>query len=152
MLKIRNPVYIFSLLIIIFASLFVGCDSKKNEEAKGKVMSLTEVLKSELSSVDGIDVQFGDGNKMEITDAKTIQDIVSQIKSIKVRETKSKGVGYLYYLDLKQGDKTYRFSSDLTIDGKSYEAIDNTAEKLNDFMVKMGRDQIPGLLPGVNSP
>ncbi|PTQ57766.1 MAG: hypothetical protein BSOLF_0628 [Candidatus Carbobacillus altaicus] len=112
-------------------------------------MSFIDMIKSDLLNVDRIDVQFADGNKMSITDPKTIQDIISQIRSLRLRETNSKGVGYLYFLDLKEGDKTYRFDSSLTFDGKTYEAIDDSVKELNDFIIKMGKDKIPDLLPGV---
>ncbi|WP_019121995.1 DUF4362 domain-containing protein [Brevibacillus massiliensis] len=140
----RNPVYL--LLFVLLALFAAACDGTKTE---GKVMPLTEVLKSDLSHVDSIEVRFGDGNKMSINDSKTIQDIVSQIEGIRVRETNSKSVGYLYFLEWKAGDKEYRLDSNLTVDGKTYEAIDDHAKKWNDFLVKMGRDKIPGLLPGV---
>lgn len=144
----RIPIYICTFLVL-FPLLIAGCASTNNGGTKENIMSLTEVLKSELSSVDEIDVDFGDGNKMSITDPSMIQDITTQLKSINVRETDSKGVGYLYYLNLKEGDKSYRLGSDLTIDGTSYEPIDDEAKKLNDFIIKMGRDKFPGLLSGV---
>ncbi|MBU5444785.1 hypothetical protein [Paenibacillus sp. MSJ-34] len=148
MFKIKiMPIYM--LLFVLFTSITAACDSAKNDEGEEYIMPLIEVIKSDLLHVDGIDVQFADGNKMSITDSKTIQDIILRIKSIRLRETNSKGVGYLYFLDLKEGDKTYRFDSSLTFDGKTYEAIDDSVKELNDFIIKMGKDKIPGLLPGV---
>lgn len=101
-------------------------------------------------------MQFGDGNKLAITDTQTIQDMVSLIKSIEVqgvRKAESNGVGYLYVLHLRDGNQTYRLDSNLTFDGQNYEPInDNTskdkAQKLRDLVLKLGRDEIPGLLPG----
>ncbi|GIP30799.1 hypothetical protein [Paenibacillus sp. J2TS4] len=141
------PIYI--MLFVLFTSITAACDSTKNDEGEEYIVSLIDVIKSDLLNVNGIDVQFADGNKMSITDSKTIQDIILRIKSIRLRETKSKGVGYLYFLDLKEGDKTYRFDSSLTFDGKTYEAIDDSVKELNDFIIKIGKDKIPGLLPGV---
>ncbi|QOS77160.1 hypothetical protein JNUCC31_20380 [Paenibacillus sp. JNUCC31] len=148
MLSIRKSAYIV-VLLVLFASFLSGCGSLENDETGEKIMPLTDVLKSDLSKVDGIDLQFSDGNKLSITDSKTIQDIVSQIKNIKVQETISKGVGYLYYLDLNEGNKTYRLNSNLTFGEKTYEATDNNANKLNEFILKLGRGKIPGLLSGV---
>ncbi|MFD0867966.1 MULTISPECIES: hypothetical protein [Paenibacillus] len=148
MLKARIPIYM-SMLLVLIALFVVGCDGPNNDDTKGKVMSLTGVLKSDFSNVNEIDVQFSDGNKFSVTDSKTIQDIVSRIKSIEVRETDSKGVGYLYFFDLKDGNQTYRLDSNLTFGGKNYESTNDNSKKLNDFILKLGRDRIPGLLPGV---
>ncbi|WP_144938525.1 hypothetical protein [Paenibacillus sp. 32O-W] len=104
-----------SMLLVLIALFVVGCDGTNNDETKGKVMSLTDVLKSDFSNVNEIDVQFSDGNKFSVTESKTIQDIVSRIKSIEVRETDSKGVGYLYFFDLKDGNQTYRWRKELRI-------------------------------------
>ncbi|PTQ55404.1 MAG: hypothetical protein BSOLF_2205 [Candidatus Carbobacillus altaicus] len=112
-------------------------------------MSFTEVIKSDLLNVEKIDVQFADGNKMSITEPETIQDIISQIKRLRLREKNTKDVGYLYFLDLKEGDKTYRFENILTFDGKTYESIDDGIKKINDFIIQMGREKIPGLFQGV---
>lgn len=148
MLNIRKSAYMV-VLLVLFASFLSGCGSLENDQTKEKIMPLTDVLKSDLSKVDGINLQFSDGNKLSVTDSKTIQDIVSQIKNIKVHETISKGVGDLYYLDLNEGNKTYRLNSNLTFGEKTYEATDGNAKKLNELILKLGREKIPGLLPGV---
>ena len=144
------PLYA-GLLLILCTSFIFGCESARNKETKVKVMYLTEVLKSDLMNVNRIDVRFGDGNKIEMTDPITIQDIVSKLKSIEVRETKSKGVGSLFYLELKEADKMYRLGNEFIFNGKTYETIGENAKKLNEAIIKLGRDQIPGLLPGVNA-
>lgn len=138
-----------SMFLILTSFFITGCDNQKNDEMKGKVMSLTDVLKSDLLHVNEIDVQFGDGNELSITDSKTIQDIVSRIRNVMVRETERTGVGYLYVMDLKDGNQTYQLDSNLTVEGKSYESTDDHAKELNDFILKVGRDNIPGLLSGV---
>ena len=140
---------LYMLFFLLISSMIAACDSTENDEKGEIVVSLTEVIKSDLLNVDRIDVQFADGNKMSITDPKTIQDIISQIKSLRLREKNTKGVGYLYFLDLKEGDKTYRFENTLTFDGKTYESIDDGIKKLNDFIIQMGREKIPGLLQGM---
>ncbi|MDN4600161.1 hypothetical protein P5G61_02895 [Paenibacillus sp. F6_3S_P_1C] len=148
MLIIRKSAYMV-VLLVLFASFLSGCGSLENDKSKEKIMPLTDVLKSDLTKVNSIDLQFDDGHKLSVTDSKTIHDIVSQIKNINVQETISKGVGYLYYLDLNEGNKTYRLNSNLTFGEKTYEATDDNAYKLNEFILKLGREKIPGLLPGV---
>jgi len=140
---------LYIAVFLLISSMLVACSSTKKDDRDKAIVSFTEVIKSDLLNVEKIDVQFADGNKMSITEPETIQDIISQIKRLRLREKNTKDVGYLYFLDLKEGDKTYRFENILTFDGKTYESIDDGIKKINDFIIQMGREKIPGLFQGV---
>lgn len=134
-------------VLLLHTLLNFGCTNYQQTERD--TMYLTSVLKSQLLNVSRIDIQFGDGNKMSITDSDTIQKLVSQIRKIKVRESTLKKVGNLYVLKLNEDNEVYEIDSNLSVNGKAYEAIDNHASEFNKMVVKIGREKIPNLLPGI---
>lgn len=150
----RKLKFIFYITTLFVYTMFnAGCTHGRQPDVRqqeGVALYLTDLLNSQLLNVNRIDVQFGDGNKLGITDTDTIQKMVSQLRKIKVRESTLKGVGYLYELIIYEDDKVYKMNSNLSINGKAYEPVDNEVNELNKIVVKIGRERIPNLLSGID--
>ncbi|WP_020619048.1 hypothetical protein [Paenibacillus daejeonensis] len=150
MWKIR--VILYSALLVLVTIIGSGCTESKNGEMNGvgtlAVKNMTDVIGTDFSDVVAIHVQFGDGHEMEVTDSKIIDGITEKIAQIDVQETISKGVGYLYYLDIQEGSNTYRLDSNLTFNQIHYEATDDKDQQLNDYIISLGKEQFPDLFAG----
>lgn len=125
-----------------------GCGSETGDRTA--YIPLTEALGSELLHVDAITVHYLDGNRLSVTDPVEIQEIVSLLKEITLRTSTETGVGFLYRLELTEGETTVRYASDGMVNGTAYETAHeagDAARTLNKTIVELAR--IPGLLPGV---
>lgn len=138
--------YLFILLIT------AGCDS---ENGKGNPMVLHELLTPLLSNVDRIDIQFSDGTRVTVSNPKTIDEILSQLKEVKVKEkesVKNVGVGYLYYMEFTEGGErlSIRYSNtEVRVNRKEYVPVKDEAKKLDQTIIEIGKEKNPELLSGV---
>ncbi|TDL47941.1 hypothetical protein E2R60_27985 [Paenibacillus dendritiformis] len=143
---------IVGMLLWLFVLLMAGCGSETGDRDRTAYIPLTEALGSELLHVDAITVHYGDGNRLSVTDPVEIQEIVSLLKEITLRTSTGTGVGFLYRLELTEGETTVRYASDGMVNGTAYETAheaDDAARTLNKTIRELGRARIPGLFPGV---
>ena len=138
--------FLLAMAMILF--VMTGCQS--SNAVHDEELFITEILNSDLSRVRSIVIRFGDGNRMTLMDDEGIREIMSQLRKMKVRAAADSGVGYLYSLELEEGNVKYEISNTLAINGRSYKAVvDSTLEELNKLIIGKGREAIPGLLPGI---
>jgi len=140
-------------LAVLAAAALAGCE--KTSGGKAAVtdpVPLTSVLGSGLDEVERIEIRYGDGRGLTVTDSETVRGITERLKVVTVRESEAKSVGYLYFMDLFVGDQTHRVGDLYThLGGRTYETVDDDASRaLNAFVLRIGREQMPDLLPGVS--
>jgi len=113
-------------------------------------MTLAEYLDTDFSGITRIDVRYGDGNQMTIEDAATLHELIALLEETRlIKANAPVPVGSLYYLDLTIRTQTVRYSRQFYRDHAAYHAMDPQAKQLDERVIKLGRENIPGLLPGV---
>jgi len=143
--------------LFLLAGLLSGCaDRAETGGQNERGMRVTEALGSELSDVDRIEVQFGDGNRLTVTDDAAIRAIVAPLRNIRVRPSGRKlpeSVGFLFVLHLHEQGQIRRVSDDLTLPDARFEPADESsddqAREWRRLVLQWGRESIPDLLRGV---
>lgn len=145
------------VLLALFAWFSSGCN-QTNPATDQKVMSVTDALNSDLSAVDRIEVQFGDGNRLTVTDEAAIRAIVAPLRNIRVRpsvRTLPESVGFRFVLHLHEQGQFRQVSDDFTLNGARFELADEQADdqarEWRRLVLRLGRESIPNLLPGVSA-
>ncbi|AJS57308.1 hypothetical protein [Paenibacillus sp. IHBB 10380] len=148
--KIRGYLAIFIVIVCIS-----GCAINKESEGNEKLISeevipLTQVIESDLLHVKKIEVKFSDGNKMIVTDSGHIKNIVSALKSVQLQKLSvSQGAGYLYSLNIYDQEKMINILNTFEINGNFYKPVESKNEQLDKTVIRIGRESIPNLLPGI---
>ncbi|OUM97098.1 MAG: hypothetical protein BAA02_14165 [Paenibacillaceae bacterium ZCTH02-B3] len=140
-------------LAVLAAAASAGCAGRPGGPAsESEPIPLTAVLGIGLDAVERIEIRFGDGRGLAVTDPETVRGIADRLKAVTVRVSEVKDVGYLYFLNLFQGDQTRRVGDRYThLDGRTYETVDDDAGRaLNAFVLGLGRERMPDLLPGLS--
>lgn len=115
-------------------------------------IDLQDFLHTDFSGINKMEVRFGDGNRMAIEEASTINTIVATLKGIRLKKLHShspESVGYLYYMDISSDSQTVRYSKFVHDEHATYQSIGPKSKELDELIVKMGREKIPGLLSGI---
>ncbi|EST53861.1 hypothetical protein T458_18810 [Brevibacillus panacihumi W25] len=115
-------------------------------------IDLQDFLHTDFSGINKMEVRFGDGNRMAIEEASTINTIVATLKGIRLKKLHSQSpesVGYLYYMDISSDSQTVRYSKFVHDEHATYQSIGPKSKELDELIVKMGREKIPGLLSGI---
>lgn len=113
-------------------------------------VALSALMKTDFNGIKQIDVRFGDGNKLAITDSKSLEDISSKLKRIELVRANDQRtwIGFLYEMELTIGDNKFQYGTSLRFDNIKYKQNAVTTE-LNDYIVALGRASIPNLLGGI---
>ena len=143
---------LLAAMAVLAAAVPAGC-AGNGPASEADPVPLTAVLGIDLVAVERIEIRYGDGRGLTVTDPETVQAIAERLKAVTVRESEAKGVGYLYFMDLFQGDRTRRVGDRHTqLDGRTYETADDDAGRaLNALILSLGRERMPDLLPGVSA-
>ncbi|MGE7274472.1 hypothetical protein ACQKK5_23800 [Brevibacillus panacihumi] len=115
-------------------------------------IDLQDFLHTDFSGINKMEVRFGDGNRMAIEEASTINTIVATLKGIRLKKLHSQSpesVGYLYYMDISSDSQTVRYSKFVHDEHATYQSIGPKSKELDELIVKIGREKIPGLLSGI---
>lgn len=138
------PFGVGGALVLILMCSWLSLLSPQDE------ISLQDFLHTDFSGITRIEVRYGDGNLMTIEDPSTIYKIVSMLKGIRLQKSPSPlPVGSLYYMDLTSGSQTVRYSRYVVNDHATYQSMDPQSKQLDEQILKVGRENIPGLLPGL---
>ncbi|GFZ95663.1 hypothetical protein GCM10008018_47540 [Paenibacillus marchantiophytorum] len=113
-------------------------------------IALTTLMKTDLKQMDKIDIRFGDGKNLEITDSEWLADISAKLQKIELVPSRDQRTyyGYLYTMEISIGDKKFKYGSSLDFDGLRYKQNMQTKE-FNDDLIAKARTSIPNLLPGI---
>jgi len=139
--------------VVLAAAVLAGCAGRPGGPAsETDPVPLTAVLGIDLDTVERIEIRYGDGRGLMVTDSETVRGIADRLKAVTVRESEAESVGYLYFMDLFQGDQTRRVGDRYThLDDRTYETVQNEAGRaLNAFILSLGRERMPDLLPGIS--
>ncbi|WP_312117585.1 hypothetical protein [Brevibacillus reuszeri] len=132
----------FIVIVLVFTWL--------KHTAQPDELSLQDYLHTDFSGITKIAVRYSDGNQLTIEDSATIYGIVSTLKELRLQKSSTPApVGFLYYMDLYDDSQVMRYSSTLVADQVTYLSTAPKAKELDSFIVKMGREKIPGLLSGI---
>ncbi|OPH59258.1 hypothetical protein BC351_20280 [Paenibacillus ferrarius] len=112
--------------------------------------SLATLMGTDFKDIKQIDIRFGDGKKLVITDNAMIADISSKLLNIELIPSRDQRtvLGFLFSMELSVGDRKVKYGNPLWIDGVKYQQTVLT-EELNKDIVKYGRANLPNLLPGI---
>ncbi|MFD0696897.1 hypothetical protein ACFQZT_22780 [Paenibacillus sp. GCM10027628] len=119
---------------------------EKNEPA----VALSSLLKTNFEPIKQIDIRYGDGKSLTLTDEKVLERIASMLKKIELTPARDQRtvIGFLYFMDITIGDRKIRYENDLRFGDLKY--LHNfLTQELNDEIVRIGREKIPNLLPGI---
>lgn len=113
-------------------------------------VALSALMKTDFNGIKQIDVRFGDGKKLAITDTKSLEEISSKLKRIELVRANDKRTiyGFLYGMELTIGDNKFQYGTSLRFDGIKYKQNSVTTE-LNDYIVALGRESNSNLLGGI---
>jgi len=141
-----------ALAVFALSALAAGCAGRQDRaDAEAEAVPLTAVLGSGLDAVERIEIRYGDGHVLVVTDPETVREFVVRVKAITVRRSDIQSAGYLYNMDLAEGERTHRVGDRYTrLDDRTYETVEDEASReLDLFMLRFGRERIPDLLPGI---
>ncbi|MEC0229617.1 hypothetical protein [Paenibacillus alba] len=112
--------------------------------------ALATLMGTDFKDIKQIDIRFGDGKKLVITDNAMIADISSKLLNIELIPSRDQRtvIGFLFSMELSVGDRKVKYGNPLWIDGVKYQQTVLT-EELNKDIVKYGRANLPNLLPGI---
>lgn len=129
---------------------FSALDIKVVEPQDETPIALSALMETDFNGIKQIDVRFGDGKKLSITDTKSLEDISSKLKRIELVRSNDQRTfyGFLYGMEITIGDNKFRYGTSLWFDEIKYKQNSVTKE-LNDYIVALGRASIPNLLSGI---
>ncbi|NOU70657.1 hypothetical protein GC098_04250 [Paenibacillus sp. LMG 31458] len=151
-LKLGDLLHIWTTQAVLLSSppQYTALDIEVVEPEEETPVALSALVKTDFNGIKQIDVRFGDGKKLAITDTKSLEEISSILKRIELVRANDKRtiVGSLYGMELTIGDTKFRYGTSLRFDNIKYKQNSVTTE-LNDYIVALGRASIPNLLPGI---
>ncbi|NOU92664.1 hypothetical protein GC093_05400 [Paenibacillus sp. LMG 31456] len=124
---------------------FAVWDSPSADQA----VEVTDILHHDLNHIIQISITFGGGKQVIIKDADIIAEIVKRLKAMKLVKSYDQQLraGYLYFMDLYDGEQTARYGSELQMDRIRYDSNIDT-DSLNEWIIEMVRRINPDILPG----
>ncbi|GAA4865801.1 hypothetical protein GCM10023310_51660 [Paenibacillus vulneris] len=101
-----------------------------------KDIPVPTILKTDFNHVSKIDIRYGNGILQVVEDQESLQKITSLLKDMVVTEARSQELpsGYLYYLDIYDGDKVVRFSATLILNRAKFVSPSSQKAELDRFM------------------
>lgn len=119
---------------------------------------LTERLNTTLEHITKIEVRFGEGRQLTYTDKPGIDTIAKRLKLIHTAKSpdQRKGTGYLFDIEITEGDRTIRYTDTLKLNDISYFNTlqlgdvsykqTSQTEELRNFIIQLGKNKYPNLL------
>jgi hypothetical protein len=137
---------IISILFIILSLQLTACN--QNNDVPSRVI-INQSLRDAVEGADEIQIDYGDGNQITLSESVSIRVILGYLKSMSYEEVDlPDGVGQSFTLKLSREKELYYMSSGyLKINETLYKASNaDIVAKLNDYIVNYGLEEIPGLL------
>jgi hypothetical protein len=151
-LKLGDLLHVWTTQAVLQSSppQFTALDIEVVEPQDETPIALSALMKTDFNGIKQIDVRFGDGKKLAITDTKSLEEISSKLKRIELVRANDKRTfyGFLYGMELTIGDNKFLYGTSLRFDNIKYKHNSVTTE-LNDYIVALGRASIPNLLGGI---
>ncbi|MFE0557916.1 hypothetical protein ACFW1P_18575 [Paenibacillus sp. NPDC058910] len=143
---------VFTMVWGIFVALgIVGC-SGFGEDAGAEdhsLYSVKKLMKLDAAKVRAIQVVYGDGTRMVLDQEQDIEPIMKRVDTLQAKRIAgSNEPGFLFFIDVVQGEQEIRVASEFEVDGQSYILAGPELNELNTYMVELGRSHNPELLPG----
>ncbi|MFC5467434.1 hypothetical protein ACFPPD_01805 [Cohnella suwonensis] len=143
-IRMLLPVAIIALAMLLSAC---GNDTKPVGSAAGEASPFSVLQESAHKQVDG---QFGDGNRLTVSDEDLIWRIINDLREMDYRKIEVPDrVGQNFVIRIVDNGKEFEYNSTgyLSVDDKLYGAGDQARiDRINDYVVDYGRLTIPGLL------
>lgn len=94
------------------------------------------ILKTDFNHVSKVIIHYGPVGTLTIEDQESLQKITSLLKDMVVTEARSQELpsGYLYFLDIYDGDNVVRFSATLNLNRAKYVSPSSQKAELDRFM------------------
>lgn len=151
-LKLGDLLHVWTTqaVLLSYPPQYTALDIEVVEPEDETPVALSALMKTDFNGIKQIDVRYGDGNKLSITDTKSLEEISSKLKRIELVRANDKRTfyGYLYGMELSIGDNKFQYGTSLRFDNIKYKKNSVTTE-LNDYIVALGRASIPNLLGGI---
>ncbi|WP_261303893.1 YobA family protein [Paenibacillus andongensis] len=151
-LKQGDLLHVWTTQAVLLSSppQYTALDIEVIEPEDESPVALSTLMKTDFNGIKQIDVRFGDGNKLAITDTKSLEEISFKLKRIELVRANDKRTFYgsLFGMELTIGDNKFHYGTSLSFDNIKYKQNSVTTE-LNDYIVALGRASIPNLLPGI---
>lgn len=151
-LKLGDLLHIWTTgaVLLSYPPQYTALDIEVVEPEDETPVALSALMKTDFNDIKQIDVRFGDGKKLTITDTKSLEEISSKLKKMELVRANDKRTfyGFLYGMELTIGDNKFRYGTSLRFDEIKYKQNLVTTE-LDDYIVALGRASIPNLLPGI---
>ncbi|MBY0165154.1 hypothetical protein H0178_56730 [Cytobacillus firmus] len=145
------------VLIMVVGMLVVlgiaGCSGiyEETESADQRLYSVKKLMKLDAAKVKAIQVVYGDGTRMLLDEEQDIEPIMKRVDTLQAkRMAGNEEPGFLFFMDVVQGEQQIRVASEFEVDGESYILAGPELPELNAYMVELGRSHNPELLPGLS--
>ncbi|KQX61521.1 MULTISPECIES: DUF3221 domain-containing protein [unclassified Paenibacillus] len=139
-LKLGDWLHIWTTGAVMLSSppQYTALDIEVVEPEDETPVALSALMKTDFNGIKQIDVRFGDGKKLAITDTKSLEDISSKLKRIELIRANDKRTiyGSLYGMELTIGDNKFYYGTSLTFDNIKYKQNSVTTE-LNDYVIAL---------------
>lgn len=147
---------VYIMLVGMIAVLGIGGCSKSNDDAESldqSLYSVKKLLKLDAAEVNSIQVVYGDGTRMVLDREQDIEPVIKRVEPIQAKRStgdeEPSPPGFLFYMDVMQGEQEVRVASEFEVDGQLYTMEGPELNELNRYMVELGRSHNPELLPGL---
>lgn len=151
-LKLGDLLYVWTTGAVLqsYHAQYTALDIEVVEPEDETPVALSALMKTDFNGIKQIDVRFGDGKKLAITDSKSLEEISSKLKRIELVRANDKRTiyGSLYVMELTIEDNKFRYGTSIRFNEIKYKQNSLTKE-LNDYIVTLGRESIPNLLPSI---
>lgn len=146
----RKLAFILMVGIIVVLGM-VGCsgfDEDAGSEDEG-LYSVKKLMKLDAAKVKAIHLVYGDGTRMVLDQKQDIEPVMERVDSLQAKRiTGNDKPGFLFFMDVVQGEQDVRVTNEFEVDGHSYVLAGPGLNALNTYMVELGRSHNPELLPG----
>ncbi|MEC0253765.1 hypothetical protein [Paenibacillus lautus] len=142
--------FIMMVAIIVVLGL-AGCSGfdEDAESADQSLYSVMTLMKLDAAKVRAIHVVYGDGTRMVLDQEQDIEPVMKRVDSLQAKRiTGNEKPGFLFFMDVVQGEQEVRVANEFEVDGQSYVLAGPELNDLNSYMVELGRSHNPELLPG----
>lgn len=142
---------IIMMVGIIVVLGMVGCSGFDEDagSADESLYSVKKLMKLDAAKVKAIHVVYGDGTRMVLDQKQEIEPVMERVDNLQAKRiTDNEKPGFLFFMDVMQGEQEVRVANEFEVDGQSYVLAGSELNDLNKYMVELGRSHNPELLPG----
>ncbi|WP_040952004.1 hypothetical protein [Gorillibacterium massiliense] len=139
----------FMAFLLVAILLISGCTVLGKE----KTVKFEDLTATPLDEIHSIEVRYGDGKLLTISDPDTVQTVISKLTELRLQYVADMpdGVGYCYFLKFGSSPED-TYLSTLFINGKQYKSMNGVPKELDALILAEGRKKYPDLLPEIVSP